>query len=494
MRNPVLIFQLQDRCLLGIVCSIKSGNWRIERDFTITLDASGDHETGSAWADLLRTKLNDKKKDSVHSCLWILHRSDYAVLNLELPAGTSEETAAMLELELADRLPADLAKICFGWDRVDTSEDGQQILQVYWAPQSRILPIYEALKHAGLELTGILPALALYRPLIMNPAPDHPTALLYVEGGNYELAGWDPRGIISFSRGKKSLLGENESSELNSGALEADLRKKLQQLSAQFPPDAEPRLVRLHAAAIGPEAEAELKSSVSGGLQELVKSLKNPCREKFFPLAAVVIQAPLLFGRTASENSSLTLNMLPRQVVQRSEREQFKRLAIRVAILLTGIVALLVGNAVFYLHELRTQLAGDQMEIKRLTPVAKDIEAMEARIVSINDQLDYAISPVEALKAVNAILANASDILDGLFLDHMTYAATGEIVMEGHAINDITPWKFAEELGKSGAFRILQKPKIEWHMFGGTRSIRFNLKVQASPHDDGQIPAGGAKS
>lgn len=485
MINQVILIQLSSTEAIGLAACRKNGSWRVQWDFRLPLCGAPDDPHSADWGTRLRHLLK-RKKYSTQGIILVLGRQDYAVTSIPLPPGTPAETASMLELDLAERLPADPARICHGWETVETGEDGRQLIQVYWSPREKIDAVLDDLGKNGLKLIGIFPSLALYRRLFLPQYQNRPLVLLHDSSEFFEYAGWASGGALLFSRGKKHLTGSLPDDGSGARTILTELAGNAGVALAQSQPDGGHFLIDWRSN----PGDAKLPSELVGEphpaaerLKQATGKLKSELPLDFILLAGATELLPVLLSQSHSGSLASPLSMLPRQLIRRSEWVQLRRLATQSATLVLGILLLASGNLWLYSALMAKQLDANQEEIKRLTPEVKEIEGMEQRIASIKDQLDYAISPVDALRAVNALLAKSGDSLEGLYLDHMNYLSSGEIIMEGHTTSDITPWKFAEDLGQTGAFRITQKPRIETHMLGGTRSIRFNLKVQARADD-----------
>lgn len=483
MTKEFLLLQVHHASIAASVVFQTKGVWRVRRDLAVLQQAEpGGDPAADNWAVRLRRALGDRRARL--SCILLLHRQEYAVLQTELPPGTPDETTSMLDLILADLIPADSAGICSGWENVGLTETGQQIIQVYWTPQNKITPVLETLEAGGFVLAGVFPALAIFRRLLLAEDADRPLAFLHMTSESAEFACWRPGGTALFSRGRQLQSGSVAKNGSADTGLVRELASCLRNAQAQMALQANGgvRLVRLGSSVYSssdcPACVLE-NHPAAERLKEATALYKSERQEDFLALAATAELAGTLLAQTHSGRLATPLNMLPRQFLRQHEMTRRRSLAIQTSTLILGIVLLVIGNLWLYSYQLEESLQKTQAEISQLAPQAKEIEAMEERIASIRDQIDYAISPTDALTQINRVLAESS-ALQGLFLDRMAYKSSGEIAMEGHSVSDITPWKFAEALSNTGLFGTVQRPKIETHMLGGTRSIRFALKVQTS--------------
>lgn len=484
MADSTLIIQFQCHGVLGLIAGAGRGRPRIERTFSLPLAPGGGEAGGAEFSRRLRKELGAKGGRPLRRALLVLHRQDLALLELRLPPGTPAETAQMLELELADRIPLEPARVCYGWELVDRQEDGRQTIQVYWTPQQKIAPLMAALGNAGLEVAGVLPALALYRRQLRTEGTSDPLAFIHCTPQGFEAVCWGAQGTVLFSLGRMvaqaaSAAGDHDPFPAGHGA---ELSDFIQASCRRFELNGELRKLYVGSepadAGLGLGAEANaLDHPALARTGQVLEALEASDRLAFLPL---VLAAELASAFATRPGGGVeTVNMLPRSLSASREASRARSLTLQVAGLILSIVALAAGNLWLYAYQMKRQLAASQAEMARLAPQVKEVEAMEGRIHSIREQLDYVLSPADAVRKINEVLAEADPALEGLYLDHMNYKSTGEIMVEGHATNDITPWKLAEALDKSAAFQITQKPRIQTRQYGETRSIRYSLAVVA---------------
>ncbi|MCE5231223.1 hypothetical protein LLG95_16730 [bacterium] len=461
--KPLQFFLFRGDDLLVVDASYRNRAWDVIRAERIeNVGAlSGEELTAS-----IRGQASARRKDTQarHSIL-VLERTELALLNLAFPRGGAEETAAMLELELDRQLPLEAQKLCYG--HAKHSGDGEDLVQVYWSPLDRIEPLLSKLKSAEIEVDEICPAMAFYRWISADAAPNASfNTQLFIHAGHIELIHWSAPGIVGFSR-----FSSDSEIERSLTAL-IEHRNDASPISL-YSPEAQKQSISGLFAAMG------LRSVHAITRFEWATNLTDDEQIEFLPILAVLNAIDADSLSSGSPRLTSTLNMLPRSIEVQRQRRQRRRNMIQTGVLALLFAVLGVANLMLYMNRLATQINANTEEIKRLTPEAKQVEAMEERIASIRRQINYVITPIEALGTVNKVLSDQAGRLEGLFLDHFDYTEVGLITLEGHSTNDITPWSFAEALDKTGKFKIVQKPRIEMHPYGETRAIRFQLSCQA---------------
>ncbi|MEN6626638.1 MAG: hypothetical protein ABFD69_10460 [Candidatus Sumerlaeia bacterium] len=482
--RPLQLFLFQGNDLLIVDASAQNSQWNLQRAERIA-----DYQTTprDQLASIIRSQTADRRKDTQqtrHTVL-VIERSDLAVLNLTFPAGSADETQAMLELELDHQLPLDMNKICYGYHKHTDGE--QDHIQVFWSPFERIQPRMDCLKLVGIEIEEIYPALPFYYDLIQDPDANHPSTYVLVRSNCVELVNWSNPRIIGLSR----QITLNDSADEQSFC--AELGRTIDSFFDHAAQDDKPAFI-----ASEQNTGAVRNAFASRGLLldghkanlKWMGDIQDEDAFAFLPVIAVLNGIPIETPANGSVSETQTLNMLPRSIEEQRRRHRIRKSMIQVGGLLVIAIALVMANLLLYVNRLQTQIDYNTGEIQRLTPEARQVEAMEERIASIRRQINYVITPVDALGTINEILSTQASRLDGLFLDHFDYTESGLISLEGHATNDITPWSFAEALDKSGRFRITKKPRIERKPYGETRAIRFQLSCQAlsAPSTKGAKP------
>lgn len=470
--KPLRLFLFQGKDLLVVNAVLRNGVWN-----TNILEKIENYNT-LAPAELSakihgRNSSNKNESKQARHTILVLARTDLALLNMCFPKGEADETAAMLELELDRQLPLDLSKVCFGFETY--CAETQDLAQVYWSPLDRIEPYLATLKSAGIEVDEIRPTLPYYHRLPVETPPIQTRSQIFMHHAQIEMIHWSRPGIVGFSRIVDHRLSEHNLSD-------AELARSLAALIANLNSDSS---ILLYSAESAKEpistilAAAGLHVVQANVKFDCAPELTNEAATEFFPLLAVIAGTQTEPAPLTTNTAIRTLNMLPRSIDAQRHRYRLRKTTIRVAMLSALVILLGIANVVLYINRLQTQIDANMAEIKLMTPEARQVEAMEERIASIQRQINYVMTPIDALGTINQILAEQASRLDGLYLDHFDYTEAGIILLEGHSTNDITPWSFAEALDKSGRFKIAQKPRIQMRLYGETRAIRFQMSCQA---------------
>jgi len=483
MVNSTLFLQFFPSRVLGLIAEPGGSAYRFRKAFRLSLENSKAGKPETAPACLLRGELHQFKHNAPRKCVLVLHRQDLAVLALELPPGTDAETALMLELDLRERLPLDMDQVCYGWEITGANQAGLNTILVYWTAQDRIAPMLDVLREANLELVGVFPAPAVHRPLLRDESDSRSFLLAHFAPEGFDLTCWEEGGSILFSRGRLSKSGTEKEDE--KAALLSEFTSSVHACEQRVG-----NLQGVRTIYLGTACAAEALRTAGSGqnteppaekrITDLLARIEEGDGVSFLSLACATERAGSLLRGTKGNVSSSSLNMMPKLLRLSKEGAFLRRQVLKAVFLVLSILILAAGNIWLYCFEMEYQLKVNKEQISRLTPAAKEVDAMEERIRTIRDQIDYVLSPADALREINTLLADHSTDLEGLFLDHMTYKDTGHITMEGHVTNEITPWRFAEKLDTSGLFRIADKPQLEIHPVGEARLIRFSLSVDVS--------------
>jgi hypothetical protein len=508
MAEPVAIIQFQHSNATGIVLQLaKNGNGS-QKLFGASIPETSDDQSPLEGLGLkLRDALREQNSEAVRHSILVLSRQDFSIMELKLPPGTLAEVAEMLKIQLAEQLPLGIDKVCFGWEildapKTDSSEAASpQAIQVYWAPKARIAPFIEELEKADLQAVGIIPSLAAYRSWLSNAIFSEPESssakqleeslagrqrsLVWLTHNSFEFACWENNGRILFSRGKleqrPSAGAESQAREYLVANLERSINaaRKLAEIDWN-----ETSVVYLGPKPVPNQLKVHLNGQLSDREQEIIGQLMTVAKneEQNFTIAPLLATARLWenhhLQQVRKTRPPLTTNMLPHDIQAKRVRKRAKSLLTQVSLLVLGILIVGAANIWFYIHTLGAQLESDRAEIDRLSPIAEEVAAMEERVASIRGQLNYAILPTDAIVALNRILAENHQ-LDGLFLDMMTCQDSGLITIEGHSVEDSTPWEFYSAIDKDDVFITEDQPQIQYHYYGTTRVIRFHLTIKA---------------
>jgi hypothetical protein len=484
MAESTLFLQFFPTCVVGLIAEpMKGDDLRFRKAFRLSPEHgdSGTPETGLA--SRLRQEIQHARHSAIpRQCVLVLPRQDVASLSLQLPAGTDAETAAMLELDLKDRLPLDADDISHGWEKVGAAPDGRETVLVYWTPRRKLAPMLDVIRAAHLEIVGVFPVPAIHRRVFRGDPGGDLLLMAYFSEEGFELTCWGESGALLFSRGKLVEFESEGDGQRDNGVLRSEFAASVRACAEQLGGSKAVRCVwfgpadvadALRAEGIVPQEEDASRKRIA----DLLGRIEQGDGLSFLSLTAAAQMGESLLPATPGRVSSSSLNMMPKSLRLSKEGAFRRRQTLKAGFLALSILILAAGNLWLYSFDMERQLASNREQISRLAPLAKDVDAMEERIRTIREQIDYIVSPADALKEINSLLADNAADLEGLFLDHMTYKASGQIIMEGHVTNDITPWRFAEFLDASGLYRVAEKPRVETFSLGQARRIRFSLSV-----------------
>ncbi len=358
----------------------------------------------------------------------VLYRGEYNVTKLELPPGNARETRGMAELRLQTLIPCDFADVAWGCKRGGIAHnDNQRDVTVCWLPSKRLLDAVSEFEQRGVHVAAVYPDLFLIEDALSprtekNNSESAQLAVQFLSNGS-------SFGSALFRWDSKGQLAESHVVEINNG---------------QTPDHDE------QSSKVGAETSLNEVCRLPSGIPVPENFLEKP--ERLFDMLPGEIRA----RRSQARRRSLTLQIAC------------------LALLLALLVAIGLLDAV---HSTRNALAANEAEIARLRPGAAEVEAMTERIYGLRSQLTYTVSPLEAILQLNQILSEDANKLAGLYLDGFEYDSSGSITIEGHATNDITPWRLAEAV-RGTSLRVEGSPNLEFRSLGAGRSIRFSIRLK----------------
>ncbi|MEQ8819164.1 MAG: hypothetical protein RLY93_02895 [Sumerlaeia bacterium] len=415
----------------------------------------------------------------------LLRRSDYSVLRLILPQATGDEVRAMLAYRLGSMLPLDLEDSAWMWERAPEA-DGPlappaptQVVDVAWTSLKRVESQVAFCRQAGLDVRAVLPTLLVVRAGLAQPEEEH--RLLLLDGRNAEWLEWAQSVAVPAPDGQSASPGMLPP-PAGRARPQSEVAKILTETRdeeggpIEVWPVAEERLVDGARAGHGPARPVPWSEAVRNAFPGLTQAGSEDAAD--LPLA--------LAGWRWAETP--TAGMLPAALVSNRQSESRQRLLIQVAILALLLLLLVAGNGAVYRKSLERQRDDSQTQIARLSGRAKSVEAVRERIEAINEQLEYEIPPLEVLAALQETLRANDRELEGLFLDSLNWEEGGQTVIEGHSLNDITPWRFAEALNAKGTLRVVGSPRLQFRQYGDTRSIRFTMTLLPAKARSQQTP------
>lgn len=471
-KNNDAFLQFLPQGILGIAGYEFKNDFHIQNTFFIPGKDHTHHDSQQQISEEIN-KFFEGKSGS-HHCTLVLHRSQYSVCAFELPAGSESELQSMVEIEAEQRLPYPTNELCFGWDAFQISDSDSDRLQInlFWTPTHKIQPQLDICNLSGLIVTRILPALPVWRGALMQKTPKKSFALVHHSTFGFETAIWNPSGALDFSRGRCFSEHPAQSQDKPDPDVVATIDQIIRRNpAADFFSVENSQFQRLSEVS---ERQFKLIS-----LQEYIPENSNGAfsgdnPDLFLPL---LLTAQSHCHNAPERDLSCHLDMLPADIIKKRNKTHLFRLLCQNALILLGIIVFGSANVWFYVHALRRQIEDNNAQIETLQPEAKIVDAMEQRIFSIREQIEYTLSPIDALEHISQIFNDNTDALNGLYLDRMLYKASGEILLEGHAKDGIAPWTAAELLQKDSRLEVSKKPQTIPLDLGGSRSTRFHLKI-----------------
>jgi hypothetical protein len=480
MAGSTLFLQFQKSSITGLACRVSNGSYIPKSPIRISLDGANGENALVDVGLKLQQALRQSGYGHLRECILILHRQDIAVLQVEFPSGSEGEIESMLALELPELLPLGKHEICYGWERLGTTPEGKALIEVYWTPLSVITAFLDVLKEAHLDITGIFSGLHVYRKSLIEEQDGAPLSFIRAYDNDIEIFRWNEHKECQFSHGKQIPTSVELNHQQDHIELLPELKRAIASCQRQFPGERDIPCIfvgeNIFLETLQPCFEVlPHDNPIAKRAENLLARMDCEDTDCYLPLLAALDPIAEIRSHGKRAIAGHSCNMLPMDIRRKREETLLRNLKIHTAFLIVGILALSIANLWFYTFHMENQLVNNNARIQQLKPIVKDVEAMEERIASIRNQIEYALSPIDALKEINEVLAENSRELDGLFLDKLGYDAEGEIRLEGHAKNAITPWALAKILDRTDAFRVIRQPRISYQMQGATRGIRFQM-------------------
>lgn len=471
MRHTVFL-HFENKRIRGLVCANEKNGSAHLRHFALSISSPED----AALPERLSHAFQEKKAFP-EQCILLLQRHELGLVKMRVPSCDPEELHSVIAHKLSHSVPLRVEEIAFGWENLVESED-LQLLQIYWSPLQQINSRIEILQRAGLRKIAIQPSLPYYRHLLF---PEGKRQLVRLTPSGYEFIHWGRSGEVIFSRGQGICSEEGDGSNL-ADDLVRNLAATLQTWRESFGQIDESECAVISSPQWA-ESDVLLEFSKTESAAWDLETQDEVSPDELAEIFPLLAARKSFFSEPAPQRghaSWLTLDMLPQDLKQAQQHSLRRRLTLQAAISATAVLLLAITNIWFLIHSLNDEWQENLAQINLLKPRVKEVEAMEERLASIRRQMEYGVTPLDSIYRLNSILAEAAGSLEGLYLDKMEYNADGAVTIEGHCTNDISPWRFSEYLSAGGAFRVVEAPRFDFQKFGGTRAIRFMMRLQAA--------------
>ena len=407
----------------------------VERAVTHPIVEPGDE---AEIVSVLRDLIADNKIRS-HELNVAVPRNEITTRIVTLPATDESEIHQMVQLEVEEFVPYSAAELEVDEAILERLPDGSSKVLVAIAHRDVVEKPVELLTRAGTEPARIgVSCFALYNAFMFGAGSDPagPVALLDISDVGTDILVTDV-GQVSFTRGVAHLRAPTATTE----EIAAELRNSLQTYSRETGAVSVKRVLLSGSV----ENLSEVARALSNMLDLVVEEagfVAQACGMEGPDAPRYAIQAGLALS--ALREPALYMNLIPRRIQEKREREEKRKARLVTAALGTLVLAIAFGIVESNLADRRNYIKFLDGQITRMRPRADLVQQKKARVDAISAQLSRENAALELLGKIHELAPV------GLVLEGIDFVRGENLVINGMCYDRPIAFEFAARLRGSG--------------------------------------------